>query len=322
MALVASRRRRLRRRERARRRRFLVGAVITLTLILGSVVRLSRLPSPRVTEAHTTASRGSELLAVPTAPVVEEGDRREPSTYPYSIIPGGALSAEALRRAIAADPVVRDHYANFDLAKVRVVRLTEQSVAYVSYRLEDHVYWTRRPLVLNAGETLLTDGLHYARTRCGNQLSATPGPVSAAEPSPEALDAPTPVPRSSRVFPSITLPTTPRGSGSIAVQGVPGTPLGGGGVSIGSPPFGPPPRTALTEPAPTPQFFGSSVGLTLPTQQIQDPPDFSEPHDPPFEHVPSGLAPDDPHTRQVPEPGLTHMMLAGGAVWARRRWKR
>ena len=49
---------------------------------------------------------------------------------------------------------------------------------------------------------------------------------------------------------------------------------------------------------------------------------FAEPHDPPFDHMPSGLAPDDPHTRQVPEPGLTLMMLAGGAVWARRRWKR
>ncbi len=176
--------------------------------------------------------------------------------------------------------------------------------------------------LLNADETLLTDGVHYARTRCGNQLAAAPGPISAAEPSPEALDTPIPVPRSSRVFPSFTLPTTPGGSGSIAVQGVPGTPLGGGGISIGSPPLGPPPRTALTELAPSPQFFGSSVGLTLPTQRIQDPPDFSEPHDPPFDHVPSGLAPNDPHTRQVPEPGLTLMMLTGGVVWARRRCKR
>jgi len=237
-------------------------------------------------------------------------------------IPAGTQNGRIFRLKGQGMPVLRKDDVGDILAKVRVVRLAEPRVAYVSYRLGNHVFWTRRPLLLKANETLLTDGVHYARTRCGNQLSATPGPVSAAEPSPEALDAPTPVPRSSRVFPSITLPTTPRGSGSIAVQGVPGTPLGGGGVSIGSPPFGPPPRTALTELAPTPQFFGSSVGLTLPTQQIQDPPDFSEPHDPPFEHVPSGLAPDDPHTRQVPEPGLTLMMLAGGAVWARRRWKR
>ena len=111
---------------------------------------------------------------------------------------GGAHSPESLRTAIAADPVARLHYANFDLAKVRVVRLTEPLVAHVSYRIGDRVFWTRKPLLLKADETLLTDGFHYARTRCGNQLAVVPGVTSADEPSAEALEIPVAPPRSGR----------------------------------------------------------------------------------------------------------------------------
>src|SRR4051794_707247 len=105
MAILPSRRR-LRRRERAKRRRFLAGALVTITLILGSLVHLSRLPPPQVTEAHTAADRSVDILAIATAPL-EESEASEQPAYPYSIIPGGARSAEALRAAIGADPVVR-----------------------------------------------------------------------------------------------------------------------------------------------------------------------------------------------------------------------
>jgi len=315
MAMLPARRR-LRRRERARRRRFLVGALVTLALILGSLVQLSRLPPPQATEAHTGADPSSDLLAMATTPL-EESEAGEQPAFPYSIIPGGARSAEALRKAIDADPVVRAHYANFDLAKVHVVRLTEPRVAHVSYRLGDHVFWTRRPLLLKADETLLTDGVHYARTRCGNQLAVTPGAISGSEPSAEALDAPVPVPRSTRVFPSIRLPAD-GGAASIAGSGVPGMPFGGGGIPIGSVPFGAPPSTVLTELAPVPAFFGSGVGRTGPpfgTANTDDPPAPPRLHvdDTPPEQT------DDPHTPQVPEPGLTLMMLGGGVLWARRR---
>lgn len=115
--------------------------------------------------------------------------------YPYSVIPGGAYSAEELRNAIEHDPLVAHHYAGFDLAKVRIIRLDSDRMEYVSYRMGDHIFWTNRKLSLHKGEEVITDGTHLARTRCGNQLSDhAVKPTSAVQPSPEALNSPAATP--------------------------------------------------------------------------------------------------------------------------------
>ncbi|MGH9573722.1 MAG: hypothetical protein ACRD40_09350, partial [Candidatus Acidiferrales bacterium] len=109
--------------------------------------------------------------------------------YPYSIIPGGARSREELLRAIDNDPVVARHYADFKVAGTRVILLEHSELMYVSYRMGNTVFWTKTPLLLPAGETVLTDGTHTARTRCGNRLSATPvSPVLPNQPKLEAMD--------------------------------------------------------------------------------------------------------------------------------------
>lgn len=94
--------------------------------------------------------------------------------YPYSVIPGGAYSPAELRYANDTDSLVRAHYADFNLRDARLVTLTEERLQYVSYRLHNQVFWTRNRLRIPKGEVLLTDGVHYARTRCGNRLSSTP----------------------------------------------------------------------------------------------------------------------------------------------------
>jgi hypothetical protein len=130
-------------------------------------------------------------LAVFPAPHDRDAARKRP-IYPYSIIPGGAESAAELRSAITHDPVVAAHYAAFDLAKVRVIRVQEAHAVYVSYRRGDDVFWTSKRLRLAPGETLITDGEHTSRTRCGNQISDEPRlPVSlAGDPVPQTLDTP------------------------------------------------------------------------------------------------------------------------------------
>jgi hypothetical protein len=112
--------------------------------------------------------------------------------YPYSIIPGGIASVAALRSALAHDPVAAAHYAAFDLATARVVQVQEARSVYVSYRKGDDVFWTSKKLRLVVGETLITDGQHISRTRCGNQISDEPRmPVSlAGDPEPQTLDTP------------------------------------------------------------------------------------------------------------------------------------
>ena len=107
--------------------------------------------------------------------------------YPYSVIPGGAYSPAELRYANEKDGVVHAHYADFNLADARLVTLTEDRYQYVSYRLQNQVFWTHKKLRIPKGEVLLTDGSNYARTRCGNRLSSTAKQATAAKQPPTRL---------------------------------------------------------------------------------------------------------------------------------------
>jgi hypothetical protein len=57
------------------------------------------------------------------------------------------------------------------------------------------VYWTRRLITLHKGEKLLTDGVHFARARCGNRLVESPTEPSlpSDEPDEKMFVAPTAV---------------------------------------------------------------------------------------------------------------------------------
>lgn len=111
--------------------------------------------------------------------------------YPYSIIPGGAYSADELRYADQEDPVVKEHYADFDMKKAHMVQLTDDRYQYVSYRLKKKVFWTKKKLRIPKGEVLLTDGGSWARARCGNRLSDKPQKmVSNEEPPTKDLALP------------------------------------------------------------------------------------------------------------------------------------
>jgi PEP-CTERM motif len=130
--------------------------------------------------------------------------------FPYSVIPGGVQSDQELRNAVASDPVVAAHYAGFDVAKARIVRLDHDHAVYVSYRLGNRVLWTKRKLNIPEGETMITDGEHMARTRCGNRLSdSREAPVSPEEPTAEALETPLDTQLLEAYSPPSELPLTP-----------------------------------------------------------------------------------------------------------------
>lgn len=112
-------------------------------------------------------------------------------SYPYSVIPGGAYSPAELRYANQTDAVVRAHYQSFNLKLAHIVQVTGDRYQYASYRIKDRVYWTRKRLRIRKGEYLLTDGVAFARTRCGNRLSDDPqAPVSLKEPAAALLSMP------------------------------------------------------------------------------------------------------------------------------------
>jgi len=116
---------------------------------------------------------------------------RVPGVYLYSVIPGGVKDASDLRYAALRDYVVRHHYSHFDFSHARLLRNTEAREVYLSYRIRDAVFWTRKRIRLHPGELLLTDGNITARARCGNQISDVAQPeVSNEEPDDDVLDQP------------------------------------------------------------------------------------------------------------------------------------
>lgn len=111
--------------------------------------------------------------------------------YPYSVVRGGVANPEELKRAMEYDPVVSRHFKGFNYQRARVVQVSEKQAMYVSYRIGDRVYWTRRKVSLHPGETLITDGTIVARTRCGNRVAAVPMDAgSPLEPTTEELELP------------------------------------------------------------------------------------------------------------------------------------
>lgn len=199
-----------------------------------------------------------------------ELDKNDRLLYPYSVIPGGAKNGAELRSAVAHDNVVAKHYSDFELQKIRVVHLSEAKAVFVSYRVGNRIFWTKNRMTLPEGEAVLTDGVHMARTRCGNRLSDVPGePVLKADPSPDAMEvpavagpfavpvAPLEIPLGPPPTTGIVVPAT--APGSIFIPPIPPVfPIGGstpfppGVPSSPPPPSGGPPSPPLGPPPPPP----------------------------------------------------------------------
>jgi hypothetical protein len=205
-----------------------------------------------------------------------------PALYSYSVIPGGARTSSELRNAVEHDSTVRAHYTDFVVANTRVTRLQKPQAFYVSYRVGNNIFWTTKTVLLPAGETVLSDGTHLARTRCGNRLALAPAaPISKTEPAPEAMEAANPavllannespfeLPIAPPPMTSIEAPpATPVSSApplgfffpgvpfTVGQGGTPTPPPGGGGpVTPGTPatpppPSGPPPTVPPGPPTP------------------------------------------------------------------------
>lgn len=186
-------------RRRLRMQRILIAAVVG-TLLAGAYWQLAPCYFAELSRHESRLAPGSfwtrgnvhnnlALLAGQSNP--QKVSPRIPGVYPYSVIPGGVKDSEDLRYAALRDYVVRRHYARFDFTHARLLRATEAREVYLSYRIRDAVYWTRRKVRLHLGELLLTDGKITARARCGNQISDTIQPeVSNEEPDVDVLDQP------------------------------------------------------------------------------------------------------------------------------------
>ena len=220
------------------------------------------------------------------------------AVYPYSVIPGGVRTAQELRDAISRDPVVADHYSDFASSKAQVVDSDSERLAYVSYRLGNEVFWTRRRLQIPRGEKLMTDGVNYARMRCANRISAVPQPrTSPLEPPPPELNAPLSLDWLTELTPSVPATVVAL---STTLEGLPGAPEAKTPGTVGTtvPLFG--------GAVPMPAFFSVIPGAGRPPacrKGSVDPPCHPKPPKP------------------VPEPGAVVLVSTGLGCLA-YYWKR
>ncbi len=143
----------------------------------------------RVRSPITEMAQAPATQAVVTAPSIPASQPAR-LVYRYSVIPGGVHSAAELASALRADPAAAAHYAGFDVAAARSVRVEKSRLVHVSYRIGDKIYWTRNKVRLAAGEELLSDGTNLVRARCGNRIADEPQSIIFDnEPAPGALDA-------------------------------------------------------------------------------------------------------------------------------------
>ena len=225
-----------------------------------------------------------------------------PPVYAYSVIPGGVRSGKELKEALSRDAVAATHYAGFDVRAAKAMRLNRSRQAYVSYRLGNHIYWTRNKVTLHAGETILTDGRHLVRGRCGNRISEVrTGPTTDGEPPEPALNAPVLPPAMAETSdlppppPIWTEAPTPL---LLAMNPATG-PTSSGGIFV--PPF------------PIVPCCGGSSGLHTPTP---NPPPSPQPPTPVIPQPPSGPTPNPPPVPPppvvpTPEPPILELLLIG-----------
>jgi hypothetical protein len=177
-----------------REKRLMTLAVLGVAVGVAGVV----LPSPSIswpifglastatlgTGAVQPAARG--LSATPPAAQQPGAARR---IYRHSVVPGGVADKVELAQILRTDRLVAAHYATFNVDNARAVTVTSPRAVYVSYRKNDQIYWTSKKVMLEQGETLLTDGEHDIRARCANRISDVPQfPVEPHGPSAAELD--------------------------------------------------------------------------------------------------------------------------------------
>ena len=195
---------------------------ISLTIIVwwGMSTRFQEEAQESARLAH---SGGRKKTPWPSTPPVRP-------VYRYSVVPGGVYMIEELLETEREDRVAAAHFAGFRKALLREEILTEDLRAYVSYRVQNAVYWTRKPVLVRRGEKVLTDGVRMLRTRCGNLISETPEQPVASLEAPELALEMAQTPAHPLVPLSLAPPSSPweeMPSGAALLLPVPAAPAGG-----------------------------------------------------------------------------------------------
>ena len=221
------------------RARLLWALASTFPVVLG-IVAILTLAGTRSAAPRNLSTPTLQQMANAASMTAVNAVKPARLVYQYSVIPGGVQDAHELSQAVAHDPDVALHYAEFNFRRAHVVRLLANQKMYMSYRRHGRILWTKTAHLIPAGEEVITDGKVTARKRCGNRLASKPeGLVAPDEPSEAQLNQPVAIKgdpirppmllaQNSPLMPPIVA-NGPVGPGPIGIPIVIGPVIGGGG---------------------------------------------------------------------------------------------
>jgi len=107
-----------------------------------------------------------------------------------ALLAGGFTSIEEFQQRVANDPVLHSFYGSCPDSKASMRPLPDDILVFVTFRRGNEIHWTRRPMLIHAGEYVLTLCGKTVLARCGNLISWSPMQPSEDVP-PSLLDIPT-----------------------------------------------------------------------------------------------------------------------------------
>lgn len=148
--------------------------LIGILLLVGVLALFARkVPAAAGNPTSKSSPASSNPFLTPVAPRHADAPPDEP-TQSYALIPTGVGSPQDVRAAMANDETLREHYAGFHLERAVMRVLVHDQSAYVSYRKNAQIFWTKHPVLLHQGEFVLDDGTLMVRARCGNRIATFP----------------------------------------------------------------------------------------------------------------------------------------------------
>jgi hypothetical protein len=91
--------------------------------------------------------------------------------FPYSVVPGGLRNLRDAQDSIDSDPAVALHYRGLHIENLALRRTAAAMDVFVSYRVQNAIYWTSHKIHMAKGELVLVDGKNLIRARCGNRIA-------------------------------------------------------------------------------------------------------------------------------------------------------
>ncbi len=170
-----------------------LAAIPALLALVAGVAAVQNGPEPQASRPISGQNWLEMQFPATVQRILDEAAKRP--VYPYSVVAGGVRNSPEAELAVSRDPVVAQHYKDFDTTRALPSKLVNARLAHVSYRMNGNIYWTKKKVQLHAGETILSDGKLEIRGRCGNRISDRPmSPVHDDEPAEVASDTPLPPP--------------------------------------------------------------------------------------------------------------------------------